>query len=129
MNEPRDNEQTQDRQFAEQAKELFDGSVERLDAATLSRLNKGRHAALDELTGTRPGQHWLRWIPATGVAAAVLVTVMVMRGPDTTDISVNPLTASDFEILMEDESLEMFEDLEFYSWLEASDLDTNGNVG
>ena len=35
--------------------------------------------------------------------------------------------AADFELLMEDDSLEMFEDLEFYVLLEG--LEENGNVG
>ena len=52
------------------AKELFDDSVDRLDAATLSRLNQGRHAALDVLQGSQPVGLWGRWVPATGVAAA-----------------------------------------------------------
>ncbi len=117
MNEPRENK----------AKELFDDSVERLDAATLSRLNQGRHAALDALQGSRPMAVWGSWVPATGVAAAVLVTVMVMHGPNTVDLPIESVT--DFEILLEGESLEMLEDLEFYSWLEASDLEMNGNVG
>ena len=116
MNEPRENK----------AKELFDDSVDRLDAATLSRLNQGRHAALDALQGSRPVDVWGRWIPAAGVAAAVLVAVMVVRGPNAVDLPI--VSVTDFEILLEGESLEMLEDLEFYSWLEASDLEMNGNV-
>ena len=116
MNEPRENK----------AKELFDDSVDRLDAATLSRLNQGRHAAIDALQGSRPVGAWGRWVPATGVAAAVLVAVMVVRGPNAVDLPM--VSVTDFEILLEGESLEMLEDLEFYSWLEASDLEMNGNV-
>ncbi len=117
MNEPRENK----------AKELFDESVDRLDAATLSRLNQVRHAALEAAQGSRSMGVWGRWVPATGVAAAALVTVIVMRGPDAVEIPSASVT--DFEILLEGESLEMLKDLEFYSWLEASDLETNGNVG
>ena len=109
------------------AKKLFDESVDQLDAATLSQLNQGRHAALDVLQDSRPLGVWGRWVPATGVAAAAIVTVMVMRGPDVVDVPTASVT--DFEILLEGESLEMLENLEFYSWLEASDLEANGNVG
>ena len=42
-------ESQKDKDFANQAKALFDDSVERLDGATLSRLNQGRHKALEEL--------------------------------------------------------------------------------
>lgn len=129
MNEPTDRTAASEQQFADKAKQLFDGSVEQLDAATLSRLNQGRHVALEELHRSRSTAAWIRWLPATGVAAAAIVTVMVMRGPASVDIPVEPDVAADFEILLEDESLEMLEELEFYSWLEAADLDENSNVG
>ena len=125
MNTPtdRDNEQ-----FAEQAKALFDDSVERLDAATLSKLNQGRQAALEELSDTSPAKQWLRWAPATGVAAAVLVAVMVLRGPLVNDIQPGA-TVSDLEILLDEDSLEMFEELEFYSWIDVAVEDDLDNVG
>ena len=114
------------KQFADKAKELFDDSVERLDGATLSRLNQGRHKALEELERPR-AMHWGRWAPAAGVAAAAVLAVVVMRGPQ----SLDPVdvTASDFEMLIESESLEMYDDLEFFSLLEELDQETNGNVG
>ena len=111
----------------EQAKELFDESVEKLDGATLSRLNQGRHAALAELQ--RPGVRWGRWAPAVGVAAAAAVAVIVMNGPAGTDAIDAPVTATDFEMLLEGDDLEMLEDLEFFSLLDVVDEETNGNVG
>jgi len=122
MNDPGKNEQIEDR-----AKTLFDDSVERLDAATLSRLNQGRQKALDELRRAENTVSWGRWLPAVGVAAVAVVTVLVMRGP--VDVVDDPVTASDFEMLIEADSLEMFEDLEFYSLLDEVDAETNGNVG
>ena len=124
MNDPGKNEQ-----IANQAKELFDDSVERLDAAALSRLNQGRHQALAELRKTRPFAQWSRWVPSTGLAAAAVVTVMVMRGPVVEGPGDAPVTASDFEMLLEEDGFEMFEDLEFYSLLDAVDSEPNGNVG
>lgn len=123
------NDQGKNEQFADRAKELFDDSVERLDAATLSRLNKGRHDALAELGQSDQRMHWGRWLPATGVAAAAVVTVMIIRGPTDVDTIEEVVTSSDFEMLLEADSLEMFEDLEFYSLLDEVDVDTNGNVG
>ena len=122
MNDPGKNEQIEDR-----AKTLFDDSVERLDAATLSRLNQGRQKALDELRRAEHTVSWGWWLPAVGVAAVAVVTVLVMRGP--VDVVDDPVTASDFEMLIEADSLEMFEDLEFYSLLDEVDPETNGNVG
>lgn len=121
------NEQDNER-FAEQSKALFDDSVDRLDAATLSRLNQARHRALEEISKRGARTRWMRWVPVTGVAAAAVVAVMVIYapGPTGTDDSI---TTTDFELLLEEDGLEMFEDLEFYSWLDAVDLEANGNVG
>ena len=69
-----------DEHLQQQAKALFDSSVEQLDAATLSRLNQGRHKALAELH--RPGLvAWGRWAPAAGVAAAAVVGEAMCRIP------------------------------------------------
>jgi len=114
-----------DEQLAQQAKEAFDASVDRLDAATLSRLNRGRQAAL--AAATRPNHVWMSWMPATGVAAAVLIAVFALRGPG--DIDVISAPASDLEILLGEESIEMLEDLEFYSWLDEAELDSDGDRG
>lgn len=121
------NDPDRQEEFAKQAKALFDESVDKLDAATLSRLNQGRHRALAELDRetSQPGI-WLRWVPVTGVAAAALVTVLVMNGEAPVE---QPVTASDFEMLLEEDSLEMLDELEFYTWLELADAEASGNVG
>jgi hypothetical protein len=114
-----------DEQLAQQAKDAFDRSVEGLDAATLSRLNRGRQAALAELES--PSRQWLRWMPATGVAAATLLVMMTYRGPAEIDAINAP--ASDLDILFSEESIEMLEDLEFYSWLDPQELEGDGDLG
>ena len=123
MTGKRNNEQLQ-----EQARALFDDSVDGLDAATLSRLNQGRHRALQELR--RPAiATWGRWAPAAGIAAAALVAVVMINGNVGEMPAGGAVTASDFEMLLEADSLEMLEDLEFYSLLDAVDAETDGNVG
>ncbi len=112
-----------DEDFSRTAKEAFDTSVDRLDAATLSRLNRGRHAALAELQ--HPARHWSRWAPATGVAAALVVAIVVLQTP--TSVEELPTAVTDMEILLGEDSIEMLEDLEFYSWIDTVDLD--GDVG
>ena len=129
MNTPNDNEHIEDVQLAKKAKAVFDDSVDRLDAATLSRLNKGRHEALAALERPKAIIPWMRWVPVTGVAAVALVAVLVMRGPQNIEAPFEPSMATDFEILMDEDSLEMLEDLEFYSWLELAEADAGNNVG
>ena len=107
-----------DDQFAQDAKALFDASVDELDGATLSTLNQSRHRALEELGSPRAGL--LRWAPAAGVAAAALLAVMLTL-PSPNQVETMPPAIADMEILLGEESIEMLEDLEFYSWLEMAD--------
>ncbi len=110
--------------FAGRARELFDDSVERLDASTLSKLNQARHAAL--AASSRPAANWSRWMPATGLAAAAVIAVIVLQGRAGVDM---PGDADDFEILLGQDDLEMIEELEFYSWIDLAELGAADDVG
>lgn len=132
MNTPNDKDRagSGDGQFVERAQDLFTESVERIDAATLSKLNQGRQAALAEIHRGRTTLHWLRWMPATGLAAAAVIAVLMLGRPAGVELpDVNDAAATDFEILLGDDSLEMIEELEFYSWIDMAELDANDNVG
>ena len=108
-----------DERFTEDAKTLFDESVERLDAATLSTLNRNRHEALERARGAK--RRWLRWAPASGVAAAIVVAVVLALPGN--GIDTMPAATTDMEILLGEDSIEMLEDLEFYVWLDMQDDD------
>lgn len=110
--------------FLREAKARFDESVEGLDAATLSTLNRSRHRALEEAGRHNPAV--LRWVPVTGVAVAVLVGVMVMQ-PEPVAVDPLPAGVDDMEILLGEESIEMLENLEFYAWIDA--LEQDDDVG
>jgi len=110
---------TADRAFADQARKLFDESVEALDGQTRSRLNRGRQAALEELTSGTPV--WVQWAPAAGVAAAAIVAVVLWTGNPPVDELTPGASVADFEILLAEDSFEMLEDLEFYSWIELDE--------
>jgi len=114
-----------DENWVQQTKEAFDQPADGLDAATLSRLNRGRQAALAE--AAQPHRQWLRWMPATGAAAAVLLLVLTRQGPGDFDVITAP--AMDLEILLGEESIEMIEELEFYSWLDTQELEGDGDLG
>ncbi len=117
-------QETGDERFAEQAKALFDESVDSIDAARLSQLNQARHRALEELERGRAVIPWQRVLPAGGAAAAVALAVLLVIGPDEDGIEIPPATAeTDFELLMNEDSLEMLEELEFYSWLSLEKLE------
>ena len=111
-----------DETFVNEAKARFDESVDKLDAATLSRLNQARHRALDGLHGRR--SRWLTWAPAAGVTAAVVVAVM-LASPSQVDTL--PTEFTDMEILLGEDSIEMLEDLEFYALIGM--LEEESDVG
>lgn len=117
MNERKDT--AADEAFAEKAKQLFDESVEGLDGETRSRLNRGRQAALNELATGKPV--WVQWAPAVGVAAAAVFAVVLWTGNQPVDELTPEATAADFEILLTEDSFEMLEDLEFYSWIDLDE--------
>ena len=102
--------------FLESAKQHFDDSVARIDGATQSKLTRARHEALAELGSSRPA--WAQWMPATGVAAAAVLAMVLWTGNPGTDNFGTDAVASDMEILLTEDSLEMLEDLDFYSWVE-----------
>ena len=106
-----------DEQLANEAKAAFDQTVDGLDAATLSQLNQARQQALAETR--HPHREWLRWAPATAAVAAVVVVMTALEGP--TDVDVMAVPATDLEILLSEESIEMLEELEFYAWLDTDD--------
>ena len=126
------NDVTAEDTFSEKAKAAFDESVDNLDGETRSRLNRGRQAALAEIDTKRSA--WIQWAPAGGVAAAALLAVVLWTGNPAVDELASPAMAADIEILLTEDSLEMLEDLEFYSWIELSDetdeaMEPANNVG
>jgi hypothetical protein len=118
-----------ERDLEVQAKALFDDSVERLDAATLSQLNQGRQKAREEVRAAGPAGQWARWVPAGGVAAAAVLAVVVWQGVPVEHSAPAANSVADFEIMLSEDSLDMLEDLEFYSWIDTANLDSGSDVG
>ncbi len=112
-------------ELSRKAKQLFDDSVDGLDAATLSRLNRGRQAALASAGTSR---RLMRWAPAGGLAAAAIVAVVIVQSPGVVDTPPGS-TAADFEILLSEDSLDMLEELEFYDWLDSAEAGSDADVG
>lgn len=118
-----------EKDLAVRAKALFDDSVEQLDAATLSRLNQGRQKALQEVRAGGSAGQWARWVRAGGLAAAAVVAVVVWQGAAIEHSVPEAGNATDFEIMLSEDSLDMLEDLEFYSWIDTANPDPDSDVG
>lgn len=131
MNEP-DNTEPDDGALARHARQLFDESVQELDAETQSRLNRSRHRALEEARGGGAHAGWLRWTPVAVGAVAAVVAVIVWSPGDRVD-ELPRTVATDLELLLDEEELEMLEDLDFYRWMAldatAEDAAQDDHVG
>ena len=107
----------------QKSKALFDEHLTRLDAATLSRLNQARQTALDELD--KPGVRSLRgrWLPlAAAASVSALALAVYLQGGSQMGGEIPDAAVSDLEILLAEDSLELYEELDFYLWLEEADL-------
>ena len=116
-----------DPDLEQRSRELFEDSVGRLDARTRSRLNQARQQALNELKKGRTHRYWLT-APLGGLAAAALIAVVMMSGREATAPRQESvaLPLDDFDIVADADSLELLQDVEFYSWLaEASGPEAN----
>ncbi|RPI14426.1 MAG: hypothetical protein EHM60_06705 [Lysobacterales bacterium] len=117
----------QDEAFERRARELFDASVDGLDAATRARLAAARHAAVSE-AGSRRGATWRGWAPVAIAVSAALVAVIVWRAPgDAPSGTTGPAGApalDALELVAAGEDLDLVaEDLEFYAWLDELSLE------
>lgn len=110
-------------------REQLDADAAGYDAATLSRLNRARQAALD--AGLRPQRRpWWHWslVAVATSAAVVLAVALTLRTPEISAPPVAPVAleqseVDDLELLAAGEDLELIENLEFYAWLEQQSLD------
>jgi hypothetical protein len=108
----------------QRAKALFDDSVADLDRRTRSALTEARHAALAELEGRRR-LRWQVWGPLSGVTAAAFVLLVIFAPLKWTQEAVEGAAATpleDLDIVADAESLEMLENLEFYAWLDSTQV-------
>ena len=118
------------------AKSLLDESAQALDAATLSRLNRARQAALLQRAPRRRAA-WLFLPAGLAGACALLLAVGVWHGrrvptaipvqaPVAASANGNSVNAADLDMIANGDDMEVMQDLDFYAWLDAQDQDNNG---
>lgn len=123
---------SREQEIVERARELYAESVRNLDGETRSRLARARVNAV-EAAGSRPNA--LRYassrlVPIGGLVAAVLTVALIWPTPRSPVELDGAGMAGDLDILLEGESLDLFEDLEFYAWLlEQPELLEAGEAG
>jgi len=102
---------------AERVRARLEQGAGQLNVYTVQRLAQARAAALNGARAPRRSRPWL--LPALGaaVAAALVasVTLQVMHKPDA---GVAEFASLDLELLTAHEDLDLYQDLEFYAWLD-----------
>lgn len=116
------------------AREIFDASVEGLDAEMRSRLNRARQKAVAEVERGRSSP-WRAWWPAAAAASVALLAVVLWRVPgegvDPTARTAGPAPAAEVvELLATGEDVDVAsEDPEFYTWLADRGLPVTNGTG
>ena len=126
------------------ARRLLDDSARGLDAASLSRLNRARHAALASAPRRAAG---VGWFAAAGLAATavLLLAIALQPSPPRTRATAGaapatgtaaaatavaapapPAAPAAADASAADDSDEFYQDLEFYAWLDAEEGDGDG---
>jgi len=99
-------------------RQALDESVDALDASTLSKIRQIRAQAIEKAEVR--SVHWQGYLLG-GLATAcvmVLAVVLLLNSPT----SMQSVPVDDLELISSSDNLELFEDLEFYEWLEEDGL-------
>ncbi|QYZ65869.1 MAG: hypothetical protein OI74_15875 [Gammaproteobacteria bacterium (ex Lamellibrachia satsuma)] len=124
----------QDKAFSDWAKSRLDEQMETLDGDTLSRLRQIRANAVQEaqlqrrtlwsrglaFAGVDGGVNGTSWVPAGGLAMLLVVSVLFMQWSGD---GISPDILPVMEIIAAEDEIELYENLDFYRWLEAGATD------
>jgi hypothetical protein len=121
---PESGSERDDAAFAESLRQLLRESEQALDFNATARLGAARARALDQVGRRRPWPRWTLAVPGT-VAAAALAGVLLLphfQAPQEPEGGARPLSQPELlESYVDDtDTLGLYEDLEFYQWLEET---------
>ena len=107
--------------FMRQVLDQLDAGVRDMDGATVSRLRQARAAAIEKgLSGkVRP---WLGWAISGAALAPVIVLSVILLLQPSTRMPSEALAIEDINILVEQDEVDFFEELEFYRWMNSQQM-------
>ncbi len=107
-----------DKQLQQTINQTLDESVQSIDGETLSRIRQIRARVVEssENRNQPASQNWFGVFSGAVATACVLLIVVsvVTQSPDT----ISQDATTDLDLISSSDSLDLYEDLEFYLWLE-----------
>ena len=115
-----------EQKFVAQINEALDASVDRIDAETRQKLNAVRRNALSQQKrNIFLSSGWSKAIFATALSVLVAVLVVQTYNPFMQEQGViEEENIEALELIAAQDALDMYEELEFYSWLVDEDVTT-----
>ena len=103
--------------FVSQIKDVLDDSVNRIDAETSQRLVAARKQALEKA----PRKFSLpKLITAAATAVSILLAVVLINNQFNT--SLENQDVEEMELIATQDTFDLYEELEFYTWLVEEDV-------
>ncbi len=108
--------------FIHKTQAVFAASLEQIDPAVEARLREARRRAVASLVPHRFAWHKRYWAVSVGAMTAVVIAI---AGTFWWQQSVQPTTPfatgnnEDMSIVLGNDNLDMYADLDFYSWLQT----------
>jgi hypothetical protein len=96
----------------------LDDSVESLDANTLSKIRQIRAQAVDKAGASQSDWPTIMTRALATACVMVFAVMILLKSPAPTQT----VPLDDLDLISSSESLELYEDLEFYEWLEEDVL-------
>jgi len=113
----KDNSNLNDEKLVSKIRDALDDSVNRIDAETSQRLVAARKQALEN------SPKWLslpKLFTAAATACSVLIAVVVVTTQLNKPVDTDEVPA--IELVATQDSIELYEELEFYTWLVEEDV-------
>ncbi len=113
-----------DKQFIEQVRQGLDECVEQQSPRLLGRLRAARREALSGATGRPANLARHRWLGAALASLFVVIASTSLwfessQGPESSvGAQLLAVSASDQQMLRQGDDMELYQDLEFYYWLQ-----------
>lgn len=114
------NSNENDQQFVKQVCENLDASLERIDAETRHKLITAREKALAQRQPIFTF-NWSNAAFATAFTVALAILIVTTQLPFTTNNVLEEEGIEAMELMAAQDTLELYEELEFYTWLAEED--------